>query len=652
MIDETHLITCSTDCTTPFICGEMTTCTLHVAVHTALAQQARIRFYFTQSPYYAQPPNYGMAAKGFIFYHRVHFQTSNPQAIGYLSAATASGQPVQIEVEKGRCFFTVHCPDGLLAGDQVTVVIGDRSAGGPGIEVVQHPTYGDWRLLCTVDRLGHGTFVEQIDTPRLRVVNAAPSHLLVYLPSQTRPNQASDLQITVVDRYGNHVEGYTGEFQVLVEGPGQVTTDLVITPADVGSKRFTGGISFSEPGVYRVHVTARGTAESALTGTSNPTDCRIGPIAGETISTKAVAGKGAHGQAITPAPPHPRTLSPSQPPPADDYRLLWADLHGHTWCTDGTHSPAFYYHYGRTVAFLDVCALTEHDTISQTVWQELVAIAERFNEPQRYTTLLGYEWTGDLVQSLNVLFKAGAGNYYPAYDAASRHYTDFVQLLARDGNALLMRHDLPGLGQRWPVVDPSGQMERLVQIYSFMLSSEAPGLPYTRGVIDEGSSVQAALADGLRFGFLGSSDTHASMPGRRQSLTKGTPGYGSRPYGLTGIYARANTREAVFEALYNRRCYAATDRLLLDFRLNGHWMGEEIKLEGPRPIAARVVGTAPFMEVAILKNNQVIYQTGTGEMAVQVAITDQTDLRAGDFYYVRVVQNNGDLAWSSPIWVE
>ena len=300
MIDETHLITCSTNCTTPLICGEMTTCTLHVAVHTALAQQARIRFYFTQSPYYAQPPNYGMAAKGFIFYHRIHFQTSNPQAIGYLSAATTSGQPVQIDVEKGRCFFTVHCPAGLPAGDQLTVVIGDRSAGGPGIEVVHHPTYGAWRLLCTVDRLGHGAFVEQVDTPRLRVANAAPSHLLVYLPSQTQPNQASDLQITVVDRYGNHVEGYTGRFQVLIEGQGQVTTDLVITPADVGAKRFTGGISFSEPGVYRVHVTARSTDESALTGTSNPTDCRIDPITGATISTKAVAGKEAHGQAITP----------------------------------------------------------------------------------------------------------------------------------------------------------------------------------------------------------------------------------------------------------------------------------------------------------------------------------------------------------------
>ncbi|MCE7988927.1 MAG: DUF3604 domain-containing protein [Caldilinea sp. CFX5] len=613
MIDETRLIACAADLAAPLVCGAMTTCTLKLTVHTALARQARIRFYFTQSPYYDQPPDYGLSAKGFVFYHRVHFQTSDPQGIGYLTATAASGQPVVIELEKGRCYFTLYCPDGLPAGDQVTVVIGDRSAGGPGIEVVHHPTYGDWQLLCTVDRLGVGNFVEQNDMPTLRVVSAPPSQLLVHLPSQTPLNVASDLQISVLDRYGNHVEGYAGRFQAAVEDAGHTTTDFVIEPADGGSKRFTGGVVFTQPGVQRIQVTTVDQASVPLVGRSNPSVCQAEPLA---------------------------------------YKLLWADLHGHTWGTDGAHSPAFYYHYGRTVGFLDICALTEHDTISQAVWQELVATAERYNAPHRYTTFLGYEWTGDLAQSLNVLFRAGVGHYYPAYDAASRHYADFVGLLARDGDALLMRHDLPGLGKRWPVVDPTGQMERLVQIYSFMLSSEAPGLPYTRGVIDEGSSVQAALAAGLRFGFLGSSDTHATMPGRRQSLTKGTPGYGSRPYGLTGIYACENTREAVFDALYHRRCYAATDRILLDFRINGHWMGEEIKVDGPRAIEAQVVGTAPFAYVAILKNNRIIHQTGAGATEVQFSLTDQTDLTPGDFYYLRVVQSNGDLAWSSPIWVD
>ncbi|MEZ4730701.1 MAG: hypothetical protein R3E79_26540 [Caldilineaceae bacterium] len=243
MIDEARLILCSADCTAPLVCGAMTTCTLQLEVRTALARQARLRFHFTQSPYYDQPPDYGLSAKGFVFYHRVHFQTGNPQGIGYLTATAASGQPVQMELEKGRCFFTLLCPDGMQAGDRLTVVIGDRSAGGPGIEVVHHPTYGDWRLRCTVDRLGNGHFVEQVDTPVLRVVTAAPHELLVHLPAQTWLNQASDLQITVVGRYGNHVRGYNGQFQVTVAGQEHVTTTFAITPTDGGSKRFPGALS-------------------------------------------------------------------------------------------------------------------------------------------------------------------------------------------------------------------------------------------------------------------------------------------------------------------------------------------------------------------------------------------------------------------------
>lgn len=613
MGDPKRSVSCRIEPAASLVCGELTTCTLLFKVNEGIPPQGRLRLYFTQSPYYRHPPGYGMAAKGFIFYHRIHFQTSDPQGIGFLTAASASGQPVQIELEKGRCFFTLVCPDGLATGEQLTVVIGDRSAGGPGIEVVHHPTYGDWRLLCTVDRLGDGEFVEQVEMATLRVVNAPPSNLLVHIPSHSAPGQSSDLQITVVDRYGNQVEGYAGRFQVSIEGEGHVTIDFLLAPEDVGSKRFIGSVVFAKPGVHRVKVTSISDVDTPLVGTSNPTDCERSP---------------------------------------GEFKHLWADLHGHSWCTDAAHSPDFYFRYGRTVGFLDICALTEHDTISQALWQELAKTADWFNEPQRYTTLLGYEWSGDLAQSLNVLFKAGAGNYYPAYDAASHHYSDFVALLARDGDALLMRHDLPGLGKRWLRVDPSRQMERLVQIYSCMNSSELPGLPFTRGVIDEGSSVQAALADGFRFGFLGSSDTHASMPGRRQSLTKGTPGYGSRPYGLTGIYARENTREAVFEALYNRRCYAASDRILLDFRINGHWMGEEIKLDGPRHIAARVVSTAPLAYVAVLKNNRVVYQKSVGETEIKFSISDEKDLAPGDFYYLRVVQSNGELAWSSPIWVD
>src|SRR5689334_17074270 len=145
MVDETGVVAGHAELSAPLICGALVTCTLLLEVQAPILPQGRIRIYFTQSPFYREPPDFGMAAKGFIFYHRIHFQTNNPQGIGYLTAVATSGRPAQIEVEKGRCFFTLFCAKGLPAGDRLCVVIGDSHAGGPGIEVVQHPTYGEWQ---------------------------------------------------------------------------------------------------------------------------------------------------------------------------------------------------------------------------------------------------------------------------------------------------------------------------------------------------------------------------------------------------------------------------------------------------------------------------------------------------------------------------
>jgi hypothetical protein len=142
------------------------------------------------------------------------------------------------------------------------------------------------------------------------------------------------------------------------------------------------------------------------------------------------------------------------------------------------------------------------------------------------------------------------------------------------------------------------------------------------------------------------------MPGRRRSATKGTPGYQTRAYGLTAVYATENSREAIFEALRARRCYAATDRIVLDFHINGHRMGEEVRLQEPRHIYVRASGTAPFTQIDLLKNNRTIYRTGEGETDVAFETSDRTQIEPGDFYYLRVVQVDGGMAWASPIWVD
>jgi len=93
-----------------------------------------------------------------------------------------------------------------------------------------------------------------------------------------------------------------------------------------------------------------------------------------------------------------------------------------------------------------------------------------------------------------------------------------------------------------------------------------------------------------------STDDHLGYPGA----------YGE---GLVAAYADALTRESILQALKARRTYGVSaDRIELDFRLNGHWMGEAIPATFARKINVKVKGKDVIDRVEVLRNNEVIYR--------------------------------------------
>jgi hypothetical protein len=55
----------------------------------------------------------------------------------------------------------------------------------------------------------------------------------------------------------------------------------------------------------------------------------------------------------------------------------------------------------------------------------------------------------------------------------------------------------------------------------------------------------------------------------------------------------------------------------------------------------------------VIKNQEIVYTAHPGSREVALEFLD-TRFVAGEpsYYYVRVLQADGQLAWSSPIWVE
>jgi hypothetical protein len=192
-------------------------------------------------------------------------------------------------------------------------------------------------------------------------------------------------------------------------------------------------------------------------------------------------------------------------------------------------------------------------------------------------------------------------------------------------------------------------MQRLVEICSMWGISEIGGV----------HSVQYALARGHRLGFIAGTDTHFGLPGHgSHGINEGR--------GLAAVYAKELTRTAIFDALRDRHCYATTgDRILLNFRVNDLRMGEETTIslhDKPRRISVKAEGTALITKVEIIRNNQVIYTHAKKDLSAEFQWEDNESLAQialsptyeGDtpfvFYYCRLTQENGQIAWSSPVW--
>ena len=197
------------------------------------------------------------------------------------------------------------------------------------------------------------------------------------------------------------------------------------------------------------------------------------------------------------------------------------------------------------------------------------------------------------------------------------------------------------MGTNWPYHE--ADVEPLVELYQGCRynyeSATAPRSPahaeeVTGGVAEEGYVVNA-LRKGFRLGFAACSDhtsTHVSY---------------------TMAYVTEPSRAGIMESLRQRRCYAATDNILLAVTCEGHLMGEEFAVHQPPKLDIHVEGTAPIQSVSILQNGALV-----AELDANSAVFDDQwqgpPLVPGEVVslYVRVQQEDGELAWSSPMWIK
>jgi hypothetical protein len=361
------------------------------------------------------------------------------------------------------------------------------------------------------------------------------------------------------------------------------------------------------------------------------------------------------------------------------YSLYWGDLHGHSGayaCGVGTIDA--YYQFARDTVGLDFCALTDHDQLPglqhdlSDAWPRIVDAARYYNRPHEFVTVLGYEWTSMEPQRnglgyghKNVYYLEDEGPLLSCMNGRSDRPERLWKRL-KGIPAMAIPHHPATTRNWWTDWDHHNpDYERLVEIYSCWGSSECSaqaGNPFPirhGGGETPGRHVIDALERGYLLGFIGGGDTHDGAPGRSyahrpRSEKEGNRWTGIYPAGLQAVWARELTRESLWEAMWVRRTYATTGaRIVLEFSVGSAPMGSAIQHwpGGAASFHARVEGTEDIAKAEVVRNGVVVETRRGRGRSLEFQWARDAQPGMGQYFYLRVTQVDGHMAWSSPIWL-
>lgn len=300
----------------------------------------------------------------------------------------------------------------------------------------------------------------------------------------------------------------------------------------------------------------------------------------------------------------------------NDYQVLYGDLHNHCGISYGHGSIVDAINNAKEQ--LDFCSITGH-----ALWpdmpkanpsnQYLIDFHEAGfkklekdfpkvrnflkdnSSPEKLITFLSYEMHSCSDGDYTVVYYSYDGDILKVKSLGELH--DKIKKLHRQGKKVLIfpHHIGYRKGRRGINWDSfNGELSPVVEILSMHGCSEndessRPFL-HTMGPCDYKSTMQHGLEKGHFFGVIASTDHHSAHPGS----------YG---HGRTAVWAKNKSREAIWEALENRRTYAVTgDRIELEFAVNSAMMGQIIVAAGKRNIHAHIKGGGAIDYVDIIKN--------------------------------------------------
>ena len=342
-------------------------------------------------------------------------------------------------------------------------------------------------------------------------------------------------------------------------------------------------------------------------------------------------------------------------------KIYFGNIHVHSdlsGCRRDTQQTVdFNYRWARDLMQQDFHALTDHaEHMVPYDWKWTRAMHAFYQFPGHFVAILAYEWTLNKFEDrahsghCNVLLREPVPRALGSDDDRSGSLPDlWAQLPPRQAMTIPHHTATYPFLRDFTMHDP--QFERLVEVQQDRRGNyEYPGCPGEYGTVVPfqasehnvpGGYVNDALQRGLQIGLCAGGD-HMGIS-------------------MSGVYAERLHPDAIFDALYSRRCYGVTGaEIVLDFNActgaeaqNSVCMGGSLPCDPSARITLRVraIGASPLDRVDLIVAGEALQTVVAENEAREIEAVFQAPSAAPAYYYARVMQNDGQMAWSSPIWI-
>jgi hypothetical protein len=555
----------------------------------------------------------------------------------YLELPNGKTAPAQAIVEKDKpALFDFILPIDVEIGEQITIHIGSLNGENPTNDGIRLQQYIQRRRVFSlyIDTKGKGDFKDP-EYFYLDIKGNKLHTIKLIVPSIVQKNQRFDVIVRFEDVYGN-LTGHAEKSTLIELSHDQLRENLTwkLFVPETGFLTLP-NLYFNEPGVYKFKL--KNTKNNQFFF-SPPIKC------------------------------FQETL----------FQAFWGILHGESDRFDATtniestlrnfrddHSMQF---------FATSCSESEQETTNDQ-WKTVSNFVHDFNEEDRFVSILGFQWLGSVPSeglrqfvyfkdSKPILRKKDAKSNSLKKIYKSHSVKDLISI-----PSFTMAKGCQNNFENY-----SSEFERVVEIYNAWGSSECLEKegnprpiksPSKKGIIEsEEGSIRNALNQNFRFGFVagGLDDRGPFSHLYETDQQQYSPG-------LTCILSPLHNRDSMMNALFQRSCYATTgEKMIVTFNIAQAPMGSELSTKNKpgllynRHITAFIAGTSELSKVELIRNGKLIKTFEPNAYSYDLVFDDSDpiekvliqnkDQEPFMYYYIRVIQKDGHIAWGSPIWID